>query len=180
MKNRYLTGILLLISGIFFFPGCYTMVWTPDQNLPDSTQTVDNFYPEIFYGNYGTYYNSPWWNSYSMPSYQTNSPAYNNRDTNQAQSFIRNHEAGRSSAIRDAILNVLAPATIRNGTPATTTTNSNNNNSGSGRAAKVENSNNSTNNTSTTNNTSATRGNSSEKNNSVRNNNGSRNSDGRK
>ncbi len=156
------------------------MVWTPDQNLPDSTQTVDNFYPEIFYGNYGTYYNSPWWNSYSMPSYQTNSPAYNNRDTNQAQSFIRNHEAGRSSAIRDAILNVLAPATIRNGTPATTTTNSNNNNSGSGRAAKVENSNNSTNNTSTTNKTSATRGNSSEKNNSVRNNNGSRNSDGRK
>ncbi|HUX92390.1 MAG TPA: hypothetical protein VMV36_01195 [Ignavibacteriaceae bacterium] len=178
MKNRYLTGFLLLISGIFFFPGCYTMVWTPDQNLPDSTQTVDNFYPEIFYGSYGTYYNSPWWNSYSLPSYQTNSPGNNNRDTNQAQSFIRNHEAGRSSPIRDAILNVLAPATIRNGSPATTTTN-NNNTSDSGRAAKVENSNNSTNNTST-NNTSTTRGNSSEKNNSVRNNNGSRNPDGRK
>ncbi|MHB9013125.1 MAG: hypothetical protein ACYC49_13000 [Ignavibacteriaceae bacterium] len=179
MRNRCLTGFLLLISGIFFFPGCYTMVWTPDQNLPDSTQTVDNFYPEIFYGSYGTYYNSPWWNSYSLPSYQTNSPGYNNRDTNQAQSFIRNHEAGRSSPIRDAILNVLAPATIRNGSPATTTTNSNNNTSDSGRAAKVENSNNSTNNTST-NNTSTTRGNSSEKNNSVRNNNGSRNPDGRK
>src|SRR5487761_2058922 len=110
MKNKYLTGFLLLISGIFFFPGCYTMVWMPDQNLPDSTQTVDNFYPEAFYGSYGGYYNSPWWTN-SAPSYQTNS-ATNNSDANQ--SFIRDHEVGRSSPA-GSILNVLSPATVRGG-----------------------------------------------------------------
>lgn len=171
MKLRDIIIFMLVVAGISMLPGCYTMVWTPDQSLPDSTQTVDNFYPEVFYGSYGSYYNSPWWTN-SMPSYQTNSPAYN-RDTNQAQSFIRNHEVGRSSPVRDAILNVLAPATIRNGsTPATTTTN--NNATTSSSAARVENSN------SGTKSAPSSKDNSSDKNNSVRNNDGSRNSNGRK
>ena len=171
MKSKYLAVIILMASAITLFPGCYTMVWTPDQNLPDSTQTVYNFYPGVFYGSYGTYYNSPWWTN-SLPSYQTSSPAYN-RDTNQTDSFIRNHEAGRGSSIRNAILNVLAPATVRGGSTATTTS-TNSNNSTSTGATRVENSN------SGTQSTTPNRDSSPEKKNSVRNNDGSRNSNGRK
>ncbi len=171
MKNNYFTGILILISGIFFFPGCYTMVWMPDQNLPDSTQTADSFYPEAYYGSYGGYYNSPWWTN-SAPSYQTNPPT-NNGDANQSQSFIREHEVGRSSP-ESGILNVLSPATVRGGSTATPTANSNNNNPPASSGARVGNSNNSTNNSA------ASRGTTTDKNNSVRNNNGSRNTDGRK
>ncbi|MHB8581494.1 MAG: hypothetical protein ACYDA4_16750 [Ignavibacteriaceae bacterium] len=171
MKNRYLTGFFLLISGILIFPGCYTMVWMPDQNLPDSTQTVDNFYPEAFYGSYGGYYNSPWWANIAQ-SYQTNSSTYNG-DANQSQSFIRAHEVGRSSPT-SGILNVLSPATVRGGSTASPASNSNNNNPPASSEARVGNSNSSTNNAATS------RGNSTDKNNSVRNNNGSRNTNGRK
>ncbi|MHB1686889.1 MAG: hypothetical protein ACYCVH_05915 [Ignavibacteriaceae bacterium] len=174
MKNKYLTGLIFLAAGITFFSGCYTTVWMPDQNLPDSTQTVDNFYPDVYFGNYGNYYNSPWWNSYSLPSYQTNSPAYN-RDSSQAQSFIRNNESGRSSPLRNAFLNLVSPATaVRNSSSTTSTSTSTNNNATSGGTARVENSN------SGTKDSSSNRSSSSDKNNSTRNNDGSRNTNGRK
>lgn len=165
---RILFSFLITIS----LTGCYTVLWTPNDNFPtdnNSDNQDDGFYPETYYGDYAPYYTTPWWYTITPP----NNPGYV-RDTSRSENFIRNDNGGRGSEPR----NVLAsppPARIEPTNTGTTgsTNNSNTatNNSNSSNGNRVET-------TKSGNNSSARAGNSN--NNTVRNNNGSRNTDGRR
>jgi hypothetical protein len=164
---RILFSFLITIS----LTGCYTVLWTPNDNFPtdsNSDNQDDGFYPETYYGDYAPYYTTPWWYEITPP----NNPGYV-RDTSRSETFIRNDNGGRGSEPR----NVLAsppPARIEptnTGTTGSNNSNTSTNNSNSSNGNRVET-------TKSGNNSSARAGNSN--NNTVRNNNGSRNTDGRR
>jgi len=146
------------------------VLWTPDENLPadNSANQEDTFYPEIYYGDYGSYYNTPWWNTIT---YSINQNGYI-RDTSRAENFVRNNDGGRGTSPRN-VLTTPPPARVE---PNNSNSGSTNN---SDRNTSTSNSNNNrVETTNTGNNSSSRSGNT--KNNSVRNNNGSRNTNGRR
>jgi len=59
--------LFLFVSFIFLLQGCYTIIWTPDLELPtkDTSERSDSYYDPDDYGNYYPYYEIPWW--YSIP-----------------------------------------------------------------------------------------------------------------
>jgi hypothetical protein len=63
MKNTIkLFAFVLVLS--FYTTGCYTIVWDPRQEFPDSdnsSQSSGEFYDYDYYGGYVDYYEAPWW-----------------------------------------------------------------------------------------------------------------------
>ena len=64
MKTKYFFLYAFLTVFLFSLYGCYTIAWTPDQEIPDDA--VDNagtecYYPQAYYGNYSAFYGGSWW-----------------------------------------------------------------------------------------------------------------------
>ncbi len=55
--------IALIVSLSFFFTGCYTIVWDPRDEYPDTENYTESteFYETDYFGGYGSYYETPWW-----------------------------------------------------------------------------------------------------------------------
>ena len=192
LKNYYY-GFIFLISGLLLLPGCYTTVWSPEQDIPETVDNSDSFYPQDYYGDYNNYYNTPWWVSIDNPGVQVGMPVGSSSsasDSSETQTFIRNLDGGRSSSgFRDAILDLVAPArVISSGSGASRNTSSNNNNSSTTnntnsnnstyapvRTERAQNSNTNSNNSTTQSRTSSS---SRSTNNNTRNNDGGRKTDG--
>jgi len=170
-------NIITLIFGLsFFFTGCYTIVWDPREEFPDSENSStegSGFYESDYYGGYVDYYESPWW--ISAPVYITYPGETDNsktKDRNNGRSSdtenIRNSN-GRGNTDRNSGVNT------GNTTTTTTTNSGNSNNSNVVTPPPPTGDSNSgnTNNTSTSSSTSNTRNSGS---NETRNSSGSRNS----
>lgn len=157
MKNNIYKLILILIP-LISFGGCYTILWSPEEQLPSENNNSQIYYSEPYYGDYGYYYDYPWWiNEY--PVYVTPAPSKSNERTPEESTF-RNGEARNTPDSNRPIINTKPPS--RNG-------DSNNNSS---TVSKTNSSNNSSEQTKATDNS---RSNNSS---SRRNDNGSRNSGG--
>ncbi len=172
--KKYLIEILLISLITVGLTGCYTMLWTPDQNYPteNTNNQEDTFYPAEYYGDYSSYYATPWWLTIAPPYQYNSNQQYNKNGRSQSTTLIRNSNGERGSVPR-TVLDTPPPARVE---PANTTSsgsnNSNNSNSSNNsNGSRVES-------TNSGNNSASRSGNSN--NNSLRNNNGSRNTNGRR
>ncbi len=157
----YFAKIILLLTLLLSFSGCYTVIWMPEDEFP-SEGSYNEFYSETYYGDYYTFYDYPWWLDFAPPSVPVGSD--NTREANGTTSSIRNDGQGRGNDNK-RILTTPPPSRegSNNNNTTTTTTKSGNSNSNSGNS---------------NNNNSNTR---SSDNNSIRNNDGNRNTNsGRK
>lgn len=71
MKNTIKLFALVFVMS-FYFTGCYTIIWNPNEEFPDaenSYESSSDFYDYDYYGGYVNYYESPWW--VSAPVYIT-------------------------------------------------------------------------------------------------------------
>ena len=63
MYIKFRVSILILFTS-FMFTGCYTVVWHPNEELPNNENSVKKetvFYDVNNFGVFNPYYNSPWW-----------------------------------------------------------------------------------------------------------------------
>ncbi len=79
---------------MFSFYGCYTIAWTPDEKLPDDyyseeTMETESYYPQVYYGQYNSFYGGSWWSHSGVISESIK----NAKD----QKYIRNQNGGRST-----------------------------------------------------------------------------------
>ncbi|QQS37488.1 MAG: hypothetical protein IPM56_05905 [Ignavibacteriales bacterium] len=157
---------LILIVFLFLIPvtGCYTVVWEPDMDFPDESNSevsYDNYYDGQYYGHYDYFYNYPWWLSITPPTKERTI----DRDKNPAINTLRNDGGGRVSGNSRNPNEVLTtPPPTRDGSSQ-----SSNGNSNSGNTDRTI----QTDNTNRTNNSGSSQ-------NSTRNNDGNRNSDGKR
>lgn len=153
---KYIIKFILIIT-VMSFGGCYTILWSPQEQLP-SKNTSQVFYSEPYYGEYNYYYDYPWWVT-ENPVYITPSPSQS-QERNSTPASVRDNNGSRNnpdnngSIIRTAIPSRSSPD---NSSVSKTSTDNNSNNSGE----QTRSSGNSRSN---------------EGNNSARNNNGNRNS----
>ena len=163
-------AIIILLTAILI-SGCYTVIWTPDEEFPNDRNTEygnDSYYPDYYYGGYDGFYDYPWWLNFTPPSYiaPKNTP---DRSENSNTGTIRNTDNGRGKEDRKEILETPPPTKTENDT----STNNNSSNSGSGRTSVESSNTNSNSNTSS-------RGSSNTNSNNVRNSDGGRSSGGRR
>jgi len=114
----------VVIGMSFYFTGCYTIVWDPREEYPETESSYDSnseFYGTDYYGGYLDYYGTPWW--VGVPVYLTypgetdNSQTKNrNNGRNSDTESIRNSN-GRGNTDRNSGI-------TNNNPPPTTTTNS--------------------------------------------------------
>ncbi|NWF88548.1 MAG: hypothetical protein HXY50_03705 [Ignavibacteriaceae bacterium] len=155
MKKHIIKIFTLLI--VFAINGCYTIIWTPDEEFPTESTTND-YYSETYYGDYYSFYDYPWWLSYVPPSTPAGSEYI--RDKNGSTSSVRNEGQGRSNTDRTNTHNINSPT--RDVSNTSSSGNTSNSSTSSDNSSSVNSSNNNSN----------TR---SSDNNSVRNNDGNRN-----
>jgi len=165
MKNfkKLILVIFLIIP--FLTNGCYTVLWTPDEDFPDESnyESYDTYYID----EYHYYYDYPWWLSFTPP--------YKDRiidkifyERNDATNKLRNNGNGRNSSdSRNEVINT--PLPTRNSTPPdngsdNSSGNNNNTNTETKRTESVE-----------SNNSNNSRQDSNSNSNNVRNNDGNRN-----
>ena len=158
MKINFTKALILLLTA-FIMNGCYTVIWTPDEEFPTES-TTNEYYPETYYGDYYSFYDYPWWLSFVPPSLPVGSDY--ERTGNECTSDIRNDGQGRGNTDSRVKPSINTPT-------RDASNNSSNNNS---------NSSSSSNNNSSVNSSNSNSNSRSSDNNSVRNNNGSRNTDG--
>jgi hypothetical protein len=165
--KRIILNISVLAAVGLFLSGCYTVVWSPENNFPTQSDYEqgynDGYYNSPFYGDYGYYYNYPWWLNITPPASNAQTT---NRD-NTATGAVRNNDGGRGNAPRDrGEINNSPPPAINSGDSS----------SSSGTGVNKSSTGSSSSSTSGRNSSSS----SSSDSNNVRNSNGSRNSGGRK
>lgn len=163
MKNLKKLFLVIFLTIPFLTNGCYTVLWTPDEDFPDESNY--EYYDSYYIEEYHYYYDYPWWLSFT-PSYKyrTDDESYERDDDIRK---IRDNGNGRgNSDTRNEIINT--PPPTRNYTPS----DNGSDNSGSSNDTRTEtkrtesvNSNNSNN----------SRQDSNSNNSSVRNNDGNRN-----
>lgn len=155
MKRNY-TKLLIILLAAFIINGCYTVIWTPDEEFPTES-TTNEYYSETYYGDYYSFYDYPWWLSFVPPSLPVGSDY--KRTDNESTSSTRNEGQGRGNTDSRDKPGLNTPT-------RDASNNSSNNNSNSSSSSN----NNST--VKSSNDSSSSR---SSDNNSIRNNDGSRN-----
>jgi len=111
--------LFLLVIVMSFFTGCYTVIWDPRQEYPETENSYDSsseFYGDDYYGGYINYYETPWW--VGVPVYLTypgetdNSQTKNrNNGSNSDTESIRNSN-GRGNTDRNPGYENTTTATI--------------------------------------------------------------------
>jgi hypothetical protein len=113
MKKYIITVCLFLITS--FLSGCYTVVWDPDEELPDA-QTYEEeyyddggYYQDPYYGDYGYYYEYPWWLTISQGATTSGGGSKANetstRSDNSTMDRIRNRDGSRDTGTERIITN---------------------------------------------------------------------------
>ena len=102
--------ILIFGSLLFLLPGCYTVLWTPDDDYEEYAEYYDeesqesreyDYYDEEYYGRYHHFNASPWWApllpipTTSGGKYRTDNNATTGRDEGTAG--LRDNNGGRNS-----------------------------------------------------------------------------------
>lgn len=162
----------------FFTTGCYTIVWDPREEFPDTENSAegnDDFYDYDYYGGYVDYYEAPWWIPPAV--YITNTDGTTDRvqtkdrkDERTSDTETMRNSNGRGNTDRNSGINTGTTTT-------TTTTNSGNNNNSNVVTPPPPTRDSGSSNTSTTTSTSNTRNSGSSGSNETRNSSsGSRNS----
>ncbi len=179
MKNSIKFFALVFVLS-FYFTGCYTIVWDPNEefNYSDNSSGSSSFYDEDYYGSYVDYYDIPWWISYPVYITQPGGTTISNSITkdrtngndnrNSGTETIRNGGNGRGNSDSNSGTH---PVIITN--PPTT--------SGSGNTNEIINTppptrNTDSGNTSTTNSSTSSSNTRNSGSNDTRNNSGTRNS----
>jgi hypothetical protein len=167
--DKKMKAAVVLLTAILL-SGCYTVIWTPDEEFPNESNTEydnDSYYPDTYYGGYYDFYDYPWWLTFTPPSYIAPKNTPDRSDNNTGT--IRNTDNGRGKEDRNEILATPPPTRIQ----STESSDDNSSNSGSSRTSVESSNTNSNNNTSS-------RGSSNSNSNNVRNSDGGRNSGGRR
>ena len=112
MKNTIKLFPLVFVMS-FYFTGCYTVVWNPSEEFPDtenSYESSSDFYDYDYYGGYVNYYESPWW--VSAPVYitlpdgttekQITKDRTNGNDTRSADTENMRNSNGRGNTDRNS------------------------------------------------------------------------------
>ncbi|MFO7446940.1 MAG: hypothetical protein R6W90_11270 [Ignavibacteriaceae bacterium] len=117
----------VLIFGLFiiltFFTGCYTVLWSPDQEMPTAETYQEEYYydngyyADPYYGSYGYYYQYPWWLSITPPV--TGGSAQSERG--QSMERIRDRDGSRSTDSGNRVLTT-PPVTTRGTSGSNTST----------------------------------------------------------
>jgi len=108
---KSLNKILFFLLIPFFFGGCYTVIWTPEEDFPDESnyESYDN---DTYYGEeYYYYYDYPWWLTIAPPTHNRTDEKYK-RDG--SVSDIRNNGNGRNNPDRKEILETPPPTRSSN------------------------------------------------------------------
>jgi hypothetical protein len=86
---------------IFLFSGCYTIVWSPEQALPnqsdDQSVTGLEYYDSDYYGSYHDFYGSPWWWSVAGSPYYTAPGGGSTGNRDEGTNTVRNSGDGRNT-----------------------------------------------------------------------------------
>lgn len=118
MKTLYL--ILFFIS--LNFTGCYTILWSPEDEFPSESSYSgydDGYYSDPYYGGYSYYYEYPWWLSIVPPTISNQGENENTNRSDDVRS-VRNSGGRNSSNERST-----TPTTSRSsGSSSGSTTNS--------------------------------------------------------
>lgn len=179
MKRYFLIFVLFITLSVL--PGCYTVLWTPEDEFPSSEKyrqenyDENNYYADSYYGEYGYYYQYPWWLSIAPPAYSApgrdNGDDNNDRSDSPAMERLRNRDGSRNSGSgRETIINN-APVTRSSGSSGSSGSSTSTESSGKTRESSNSGSNSSGN---------SGRSSGSNDSNSSRNDNGGRNNGGRK
>jgi hypothetical protein len=161
MKN-FIKLFLFVIFISSFFTGCYTIVWDPREEFPNtenSYEAGDDFYTDDYYGGYVEYYESPWWVSIPVyvtyPGGTTDSQTKERNNGRDSETETIRNSNGRGNTDRNpGIENTTPPPTtttttgsgnssnsnIINTPPPTRDTNSSNTNSTSSSTSNTRNS----------------------------------------
>ncbi len=79
IKIKILT-LVIFSASLLAFSGCYTILWTPEDEMPDERPAsgsssensnytpVDEYYSPASYGGYSDYYYQPWWHKITLPT----------------------------------------------------------------------------------------------------------------
>ena len=122
--KKTLNLIALIVGMSFFFTGCYTIVWDPREEFPDTENYNESteFYETDYFGGYGSYYETPWW--INMPVFVTY-PGESDKSLTKERSSERSsstenirNSSGRGNTDRN-------PEIINTNTTTTTTTTTN-------------------------------------------------------
>ena len=145
--KRYLINLLVILSLAVIAPGCYTVIWTPDEEFPtERDYEYQGYYPDNYYGDYYFFYDYPWWLTITPPDYTGSDNPGTERKKETTRT--RNTDGGRSTTDRrnpdsgntnGNIIQTQSPTRDRssdnnnsnNNDSGTTTTSSSNDNSGS-------------------------------------------------
>ncbi len=158
---KTLNKILFFLLIPFFLSGCYTVIWTPEEDFPDESnyESYDN---DTYYGEeYYYYYDYPWWLTIAPPTRDRTDDKYK-RD--RSVSDIRNNGNGRNNPDRKEILETPPP-----------TRSSNTNNASNSSSSNTKTETKRTDSDSSNNSNDNSRQNSNSSNNNTRNNDGNRN-----
>jgi hypothetical protein len=132
---RFLTVFFVLP---FITNGCYTILWTPEDDFPDESNY--GYYDSYYYDEYHYYYDYPWWLSFTSPVYSDEDQSY---ERDKSTTTIRNNGNGRGdSGLRNEIINT-PPPTRSNTPPSTGSDNSSGTSSTKTRTESVDSNNNS-------------------------------------
>jgi hypothetical protein len=146
--------------------GCYTIIWSPDSQLPTEDNSVTNiYYGDNYYGDYYYFYDTPWWWDYSY-----NPPVTGVTRPGRDESTQPIRELGGRAPVERTPPILVTPPPSRDANPPSSGNSGSTGNNGSS-AETVRSSSSSSSNSS---------GRESSSSGSVRNNNGGRSSGGRK
>jgi hypothetical protein len=105
--KKHVLNLTIIFSSLIFFNGCYTEIWLPEDGLPSENVTSE-YYEEIYYGDYYTFYNCPWWIDIIPPADPVGSGYI--RNENQTTMSLRNEGQGRGTDDGRKILHTNPPS----------------------------------------------------------------------
>ena len=125
MKN-YLLNSTIIFLALLFLNGCYTVIWMPEDEFP-SEIVYEGYYSEMYYGDYYSFYNYPWWSG-CTPSTTPNGSGYI-RNENATITSLRNEGQGRGTEEGRKILHTDPPSRDVSNNNNSSKNNTNNNDS---------------------------------------------------
>ncbi len=164
MKIFKKLSLIIFLIIPFLANGCYTVLWTPDEDFPNESNY--EYYDTYYSDEYIYFYDYPWWLSFTPTyKYRTDDNSY---ERDNSTNSIRNNGNGRGDSGREILV---TPPPTKNSIPrdngSDNSSGNNNNTSTETKRTETDNSNSSNNNS---------RQDSNSNNSSVRNNDGNRNS----
>jgi hypothetical protein len=119
---------LLAIAIILGLNGCYTVIWLPEEKLPQSYQQ-NEFYNYDYYGDYSEFYSTPWWIINPINIYHPSQSINHQKEREKKSSNLRNEVGERLTTDRESYSreNYTPPISTINSTSVNAKNNTNNN-----------------------------------------------------